>query len=106
MHSAEALIEADHALFEGIPVTAAPRTLLDFASVDPFFLDHALQSAYRLELLDLVAIDARSRAAVDSGVWHGSAPLWRPIARPRSSARVSSGASCGWLKITAYHDLR
>jgi hypothetical protein len=42
---------------EGIPVTTVPRTLLDFAAVDPGFLGRALSNAYRLELLDLIDLD-------------------------------------------------
>lgn len=38
--------------------TAVPRTLLDFAATDPHFLGPALDSASRLGLLDILAIDA------------------------------------------------
>jgi very-short-patch-repair endonuclease len=58
VHSAEALVPEDRALSEGIPVTAIPRTLLDFAAVEPRFLGAALENAQRLDLLDLLAIDA------------------------------------------------
>lgn len=63
-HSARTLTEGDKSSFEGIPVTAVPRTLLDFAAVDPHFLRHALARAEQLGLLDLISIDtllARSR---------------------------------------------
>ncbi len=43
---------------EGIPVTAVPRTLLDFAAVDPGFLGRALDGTERLGMLDLLAIEA------------------------------------------------
>ena len=58
VHSAEALTSDDRASSEGVPVTAVPRTLLDFAAVDPWFLPRALDRAERLGLLDLIAIDA------------------------------------------------
>jgi hypothetical protein len=41
-----------------VPVTTVPRTLLDFAAVDPRFLPKALDRAERHGLLDLIAIDA------------------------------------------------
>jgi REase_MTES_1575 len=58
VHSAEALTLEDRARSEDIPVTAIPRTLLDFAAVDPHYLGHALDNAHRRGLLDLIAIDA------------------------------------------------
>jgi very-short-patch-repair endonuclease len=64
LHSAEALTLADRGTSEGIPVTAIPRTLLDFAAVEPRFLGAALERAQRLGLLDLDAVDdlmSRSR---------------------------------------------
>lgn len=57
VHSAAALMPDDHACLEDIPITGVPRTLLDFAAVDPYFLDRALDNAYRLGLLDLIAMD-------------------------------------------------
>jgi very-short-patch-repair endonuclease len=58
IHSALALTPDDTASWEGIPVTAIPRTLLDFAAIDPLYLGRALDNAQRLGLLDLIAIDA------------------------------------------------
>jgi very-short-patch-repair endonuclease len=58
VHSAEALTPDDVTAYEGIPTTAVPRTLLDFAAVDPWYLGPALSHAKRLGLLDLIAIDA------------------------------------------------
>jgi hypothetical protein len=57
MHSAAALAAADVAESEGIPVTSVPRTLLDFAAVDPWYLGQALNNARRHGLFDLSAID-------------------------------------------------
>jgi len=64
MHSAEALTDMDAASHEGVPVTAIPRTLLDFAACDPRYLSQALDNARRLGMLDLLALDeliSRSR---------------------------------------------
>jgi very-short-patch-repair endonuclease len=58
VHSAQALSVEDRSSSEGVPVTAVPRTLLDFAAVDPHFLGRALERAERFGLLDLPAIDA------------------------------------------------
>ncbi len=64
VHSAETLLPDDRDRTEGVPVTAVPRTLLDFAAVEPRYLGWVLERAERLGLLDLIAIDellARSR---------------------------------------------
>lgn len=58
VHSALVLTSDDMASWENVPVTAIPRTLLDFAAIDPLYLGRALDNAQRLGLLDLVAIDA------------------------------------------------
>jgi hypothetical protein len=58
LHSARALTPVDRDSIEGIPVTAIPRTLLDFAAIDPSYLGPALDNAERLGLLDFIAIDA------------------------------------------------
>jgi len=58
VHSAEALVSEDRDWSEGVPVTAVPRTLLDFAAVEPRFVGAALENAQRFGLLDLIAIDA------------------------------------------------
>lgn len=57
MHSAVALTTADLTSTERIPVTAVPRTFLDFAAVDPNYLGQALDNGQRLGLLDLIAMD-------------------------------------------------
>lgn len=61
VHSAAALAPEDRTASEGIPITAIPRTLLDFAAIDPRFLGGAIERAERLGLLDLLAIDALLR---------------------------------------------
>jgi very-short-patch-repair endonuclease len=56
VHSAAALTPRDQTSHEGIPVTAIPRTFLDFAAIDPY-LGQALDNARRLGLLNLIAMD-------------------------------------------------
>jgi hypothetical protein len=58
VHSTAITIPEDRSASENIPVTAIPRTLLDFAAVDPRFLGGVIENAERLGLLDLIAIDA------------------------------------------------
>lgn len=58
IHSAQALQPEDRDLQERVPVTTVPRTLLDFAASDHFYLPYALDNAHRLGLLDLIAMDA------------------------------------------------
>lgn len=58
VHSAAALVPEDRSKSQYIPVTAIPRTLLDFAAINPHFLGGAIEQAERLGLLDLIAIDA------------------------------------------------
>jgi len=58
LHSARMLQDKDRVSSERIPVTSLPRTLLDFAAVDPRFLGAALNNAERQGLLDLPAIEA------------------------------------------------
>lgn len=87
MHSAEALVPEDHVSVEGIPATAVPRTLLDFAAVDPHFLGRALDNAQRLGLLDLIAIDAliaRSRGFRGVARLRDALDIHRPAAFTRS----------------------
>lgn len=102
VHSAEALIDSDRTSLEGIPVTAVPRTLLDFANVDPFFLSPALDSAYRLGLLDLIAMDAlisRSRG------FRGVARLRTALEAYRTPAFLRSGVERRFLLLVDDHSL-
>jgi hypothetical protein len=81
VHSAEAIVPEDRAELEGIPVTAIPRTLLDFAAVDPHYLGFALDNGHRLGLIDLPAVDAliaRSRG-------------FRGVARLRTAMEIHRG---------------
>lgn len=96
MHSAQALISDDMASSDGIPLTAVPRTLLDFAAVDPRFLGQALDNAQRLGLLDLSAIDAlvsRSRG------FRGVARLRKALGIYRTPAFTRSGLERRFLAL-------
>lgn len=88
VHSAEALLSADRTEFERAPVTAIPRTLLDFAATDPRYLGQALDNAHRLDLLDLIAIDELIRR---SRGFRGVARLREALEIHRPSAFTRSG---------------
>jgi hypothetical protein len=97
VHSAAALTAEDRDVSEGIPVTAIPRTLLDFAAIDPNYLDRALDNAHRLGLIDLVAIDAlisRSRG------FRGVARLRMAMEIHRDPAFTRSGLERRFLELT------
>jgi hypothetical protein len=96
VHSAAALMPEDRASSEGIPVTAVPRTLLDFATVDPWYLGRALDNGRRLELLDLIDIDAlikRSRG------FRGVARLREALVLHRPAAFTRSGVERRFLDL-------
>ena len=96
MHSASALVPEDRASHERIPVTAVPRTLLELAAVDPYFLSRALDNAHRLGLLDLIAIDAliaRSRG------FRGVARLREGLEIHRMPAFTRSGLERRFLDL-------
>jgi Transcriptional regulator, AbiEi antitoxin len=96
VHSAQALAPDDMASSEGIPLTAVPRTLLDFAAVDPRFLGRALDNAQRLGLLDLSGIDAlvsRSRG------FRGVARLRNALGIYRTPAFTRSGLERRFLAL-------
>jgi hypothetical protein len=87
LHSAEALTASDATSSAGIPVTATPRTLLDFAATDPSYLVQALNNARRLGLLDLIAIDElieRSKGFRGVGRLREALLVHRPRAFTRS----------------------
>jgi hypothetical protein len=102
IHSAEALILDDRSFLEGIPVTAVPRTLLDFAAIDPRFLTQALDNAHRLGLLDLIAVDAlisRSRG------FRGVGRLREALKPHRSSTFTRSGLERQFLQLVQRSNL-
>jgi very-short-patch-repair endonuclease len=58
LHHCPALRAEDIASTERLPVTAVPRTLMDYASEAKWFrLERAIDKADRLDLLDIAAID-------------------------------------------------
>lgn len=96
MHSAAALAPLDRAAHEGVPVTAVPRTLLDFSAVDPHYLGQALDNARRLGLLDLIAMDeliSRSRG------FRGVARLRTALEIHRLAAFTRSGLERRFLAL-------
>ena len=96
VHSAEALTPDDRTSSDEIPVTAVPRTLLDFAAVDPWYLRQALDNARRQGLLDLLAIDAliaRSRG------FRGVARLRDALIVHRAAAFTRSGLERQFVKL-------
>ncbi|HEX7245406.1 MAG TPA: hypothetical protein VF245_07580 [Solirubrobacterales bacterium] len=96
VHSAVALATLDRASHEDIPVTAMPRTLLDFAAVDPQYLGQALDNARRLGLLDLIAIDeliSRSRG------FRGVARLRTALEIHRPAVFTRSGLERRFLEL-------
>ncbi len=87
VHSASALAPEDESESEGVPTTAVPRTLLDYAAVEPRFLGGAIEGAERLGLLDLIAIDAllkRSRGFRGVGRLRDALEIYRDPAFTRS----------------------
>lgn len=96
IHSSTRLLEDDRGRCEGVPATAVPRTLLDLAAVRPRWLEGALQSAERLDLLDLGAIEAlllRSRGV------RGAARLRDALAPYRIPAFTRSGVERRFLEL-------
>ncbi len=103
VHSASALKGEDRAAFEQIPVTAIPRTLLDFAAVDPRFLGGAIERAYRRDLLDLDAID---RLLMRSRGFRGVARLRDAIEIYRIKAFTRSRLERRFLSLVRRAELR
>jgi predicted transcriptional regulator of viral defense system/very-short-patch-repair endonuclease len=96
VHSAAALTPRDHATHEGIPVTAIPRTSLDFAATDPAYLGQALDNASRLGLLDMLAMDelvSRSKG------FRGVARLRAALVIHRSATFTRSGLERRFLQL-------
>jgi len=103
VHSASALKREDRATFERVPVTAIPRTLLDFAAVDPKFLGAAIERAYRRDLLDLDAID---RLLIRSTGFRGVARLRGAIEIYRIKAFTRSRLERRFLALARRAGLR
>jgi hypothetical protein len=99
VRSGRTLHSADLDSSEGIPVTAVPRTLLDFAAVDPRFVPRALDNAERLGLLDLPAVE--TLLARSDGL-RGVARLREAIAIYRLPGATRSGLERRFLGLV--HD--
>src|SRR5215213_4545238 len=84
LHHSRTLVAGDAALVEGIPVTALPRTLLDFAGVArPRRLEQALERAEELALFDLGPVQAllgRNHGHLGAGALRRALALYRPAA--------------------------
>ncbi len=102
VHSARALTADDRGTCEGVPVTAAPRTLLDFAAVSPSFLGSALNRAQRHDLLDFIAID---RLLVRSRGFRGVARLRNALEIYRVPAFTRSHLERRFLALVRHADL-
>jgi len=96
MHSAKHLRPEDRSIAEGVPVTAVPRTLLDFAATEPRFLGATVDRSERLGLLDISAVDhllARSRGQ------RGAKRLRHALSAYRIPAFTRSGLERRFLKL-------
>lgn len=88
LHRCPALRNEDFARTERLPVTAIPRTLLDYASIAKTYrLEAAIDRADRLDLLDPAAID---RIAEEVRGHHGSRRLRTAMAAYRESGLTRS----------------
>jgi hypothetical protein len=96
VHSAAALTSLDRTSHEGVPVTTIPRTLLDFAAVDPYYLPQALDNGRRLGRLDLIEMDeltSRSKG------FRGVARLREALEIHRPAAFTRSGLERKFLEL-------
>ncbi|MET0558810.1 MAG: hypothetical protein ABW065_09090 [Solirubrobacterales bacterium] len=92
IHYARDLRSVDRTLERNIPVTALPRTLLDYAgSVPTHWLEKSIERAEELELLDLVAIDellGRTVGHPGHGRLRRALELYRPAPFTRSGLEI------------------
>lgn len=102
VHSAQALTPDDRDVFETVPVTAIPRTLLDYAAINPSFLGSALEKAQHRDLLDLIALD---RLLVRSKGFRGVARLRNALEIYRTPAFTRSHLERRFLTLVRRADL-
>jgi Transcriptional regulator, AbiEi antitoxin len=97
LHHSRTLEAEDRALVEGIPVTAVPRTLLDFAAITLFrTLERALERAEERGLLDLGPVEA----LLGRNLGHaGAQALRRALALYRAPTFTRSGFERRFLEI-------
>lgn len=82
-HHAPALGAIDTATREGVPVTAAPRTLIDLADAAPARLPRFVERAEQLAIFDLAAVESLLQRC---GGHRGATALRRAIDRYREPA--------------------
>jgi very-short-patch-repair endonuclease len=104
LHHCPALRDEDIAETERLPVTAIPRTLLDYASTAKTYrLERAIDQADRLELLDPAAVDQ----IVDEVRGHrGRGPLRRAMTIYREKGFTRSGGEKRMLAALADSGVR
>jgi very-short-patch-repair endonuclease len=104
LHHCPTLRDEDIAETESLPVTAIPRTLLDYASVAKGYrLERAVDRADRLGLLDLAAID---RITDEVRGHRGRGPLRRAMVIYRESGFTRSGGEKRMLAALADSGVR
>jgi very-short-patch-repair endonuclease len=104
LHHCPALRDEDFATTELLPVTAVPRTLLDYAwTAKTYRLEAAIDRADRLELLDPVAID---RITDEIRGHRGRRPLQRAMTIYRENGFTRSGGEKRLLAVLADAGIR
>ena len=99
LHHCPALRDEDFAETELIPVTAIPRTLLDYASTQKTFrLERAIDGAHRLGLLDPAAVNLITEEVHGH---RGAKPLRRAMAIYHERAFTRSGGEKAMLAALA-----
>jgi very-short-patch-repair endonuclease len=99
LHHCPALRIEDVAKTEGLPVTAVPRALLDYASeAKTHRLERAVDRADRLELLDLAAVDLITEEIRGH---RGRAPLLKAMTIYREKGFTRSGGEKRMLAALA-----
>ncbi len=99
LHHCPALRDEDAAVTEGLPVTAIPRTLLDYAwTAKPHRLERAIDRADRLDLLDPPAIDQITNEVRGH---QGCRPLRRAMTIYRDKGFTRSGGEKRMLAALA-----
>lgn len=96
VHSAQALTREDRDLSGGIPVTAVPRTLLDYAATEPRYLAWVLDRAESRGLLDFIAIDSLLARSVG---FRGVSRLREALLVHRTPAFTRSGLERRFLDL-------
>jgi hypothetical protein len=96
LHSSERIAAGDRTIVDGIPVTAVPRTLLDFAAADAAYLAQALDNAERLGIFDR---DAVAELISRSGGRRGVSRLRIAMESHQDPAFTRSGLERRFLRL-------